>query len=188
MFREQSLHVPAGVKEPAHNRAFGALHGLRHVRVRQPLELPHHDDRTMLVAETIEAGLNGCPNLFVFDRGRWIARNGCCERHWNLILPTNLFVELDRLLSIGAPQVIDAEVRDNAVEPGVKTRLALEVVDIAVNFDKGFLNNVERIFLVPQESVRHSKDFALIALIEQSESSPISGLGGCDQFSVIGIG
>jgi hypothetical protein len=46
---ESLLHVAARVKQPGHDGPLGAAHGLRHVFIRQTLQLAHHQHAAMVV-------------------------------------------------------------------------------------------------------------------------------------------
>ena len=45
-----------------------------------------------------------------------------------------------------AAQMVEAYVRDNAVEPSVEAALEAEAMEIAVNLEEGFLINVASVF------------------------------------------
>src|SRR5262249_32720267 len=63
-----------------------------------------------------------------------------------LILGRMQFRSLILGTSLAASQVVQADVGDDAVEPGVKTALKAEAMKVAVNLQKGFLIDVARIF------------------------------------------
>src|SRR5207302_5737571 len=73
----------------------------------------------------------------------------------------NSGIQLGRLVfgaRLSAAQVVQANVGDDAVEPGIKAALEAEAVEIAVNLEEGFLVNVPGVLWPLHEVQRQAQD------------------------------
>src|SRR5260370_27432999 len=64
---------------------------------------------------------------------------------------------------LAAPQVVEAYVGDDAVEPGVKAALEAKAVEIAVNLEEGFLIDVPGVLGTFHEIERQAQDVPVMA-------------------------
>src|SRR5262249_38729119 len=97
------------------------------------------------------------------------------------------FVELDLLSFAGTSlsKRVDAEVEGDAVEPGVEAGVALEVIQVFVDFCKGLLADVHGFLSVlhhPQSERVHP---ALVALHEQPECALITAAYPPDESEIV---
>src|SRR5262249_51235134 len=87
-----------------------------------------------------------------------------------------------------APQVVQADVRDDAVKPGVKAALETEAMEIAIDFEKCFLVNVPGVLWTLHEVQRQAEDIAVIAADEFLKSSAVTGLRFHDKRPLVKLG
>src|SRR5256885_14566697 len=77
---------------------------------------------------------------------------------------------------LAPPQMIEADVRHNAVEPGVEAAFKTEAVQIAVNLQESFLINVTRVFWTLHQ-VQSQAQYVTVVLTHQFlESRAIAAL------------
>ena len=89
---------------------------------------------------------------------------------------------------ISAQLDIDAEIGHDAIEPGVKARVALKLTDVSVHLDESLLDHIQRIFLVSQEAQGHRVDLALVALHQDAKSPGVAILGHLYEGFVLELG
>ncbi len=81
---------------------------------------------------------------------------------------------------------IDAEVDGDAVEPGRKGRVALEVDELAVGLDEGVLYDVHGFVAVAQHAEGDGEEAPLVRDHELLKSVGVAGLGLVDEILVAG--
>src|SRR5262245_46024945 len=92
--------------------------------------------------------------------------------------------KLRRLVSraaASAPQVIEANVCDDAIHPGVKTALETKTREILVDFQEGFLVDVARILRPSQNIQRDAQDVAVVTMDKFFKGFAISALCAFNQ-------
>ena len=85
-------------------------------------------------------------------------------------------VEVQVLAPAAFSDVVDGNVHDDAIQPGVKAGAALELVDVLMHLDEGFLNGVESVVFVLEDAHGHRKGSTMIFVEERSKSGRISSL------------
>ena len=91
-------------------------------------------------------------------------------------------------MSVAAPEVIKADIRDDPIDPRVESAFETKAVQIAINLKEGLLVNIARVFSAAQHIQREPQHLAVVALHEHLESGTIARLRALDQRSVIGCG
>ena len=98
----------------------------------------------------------------------------------------------DRSLVFGmaatSAQMVEADVGDNAVDPGVKGAIKTEARQVAINLDEGFLVDILGVFGAAQNIEREAQDLAVVALDENFEGGAVACLGALDEDAVLGRG
>ena len=82
--------------------------------------------------------------------------------------------------------MIEADVGDDAVRPGIKAALEAEARQILVNFQEGFLINVAGIFGLVQNIQGNSQDVAVVAVHQLFKRFAVAALRAFDQGALIG--
>ncbi len=85
---------------------------------------------------------------------------------WSLILRPRL----------APPQMIEANVGDNSVEPGIKAAFEAKAVKIAVNLEECLLINVPRVFRALHQVQRQPQHIPVEAVHKLLESRTVAGL------------
>lgn len=181
------LHLPAGVEEAAHDRALGHAQNLGHFFVTEAFNLPEEDDGAVMFGKFPKGALDrfgellaqgGLPGVSIEDRRQQRAIPS------DVVVPTDLVVvvEVPRLLV--AADMVDGEVHHDAVEPGVEARSPLEILDVPMNLDEGFLDDVPGILFVLHDPKRHRKSPPVVPVVEFPERCPVALLGTPDELSV----
>ena len=82
--------------------------------------------------------------------------------------------------------MIEADVGDDAVRPGIKAALEAETRQILVNFQEGFLIDVAGIFGLVQNVQGDSQDVAVVAVHQLFKRFAVAALRAFDQGALIG--
>ena len=72
--------------------------------------------------------------------------------------------------------MIEADVGDDAVQPGVETAFETESMEVFVNFQEGFLINVAGIFVALHQVERQTEHIAIVTVDEFLEGIDAGGL------------
>src|SRR5712664_3896341 len=86
------------------------------------------------------------------------------------------------------PQMIQANVCDNAVQPRVETALEAEAMQVAVNLQESLLVNVARVLGTFHQIQRQPQYVSVIAAHQFLERSPVSRLRLRDYAALIELG
>src|SRR5712671_3825920 len=86
------------------------------------------------------------------------------------------------------PQMIQANVCDDAVQPRVETALEAETMQVAVNFQEGLLINVARVLRTLHQIQRQPQHVAVIPAHQFLERSPVSNLRFRDYTALVQLG
>ncbi len=100
-------------------------------------------------------------------------------------------IQLRRLVfgpRLAAPQVVQANVGDDTVQPGIKAALEAETVEIAVNLEEGFLINVPSILGAFHEIERQAQHVAVMAAHQFLESRAAARLCFRNQGPLVEVG
>jgi hypothetical protein len=81
--------------------------------------------------------------------------------------------------------MIETQIGDNAVDPGVERALKPEAANIYVSPEKSFLVNILAIFLRPSEMNRQAKHGPVVLPNQFFESSGVAELSPADELRVI---
>ena len=84
--------------------------------------------------------------------------------------------------------MIEADVGDDAVRPGIKAALETEARQIPVNFQESFLVDVAGIFRPVQNVQGDSQDIAVVAVDQFFKGFAVPGLGAFNQGALFGLG
>ena len=82
--------------------------------------------------------------------------------------------------------MIEADVGDDAVRPGIKAALETEARQIFVNFQEGFLVDVAGIFGLAQNIEGDSQDIAVVAVDQLFKRFAVAALRAFDQGALFG--
>ena len=83
-----------------------------------------------------------------------------------------------------ATQLVEAQVGDDPVQPGVKRTLKPEVAEVPVRLDEGVLMYILRVLLVAQHVQRKAEDALVVAPDERIERTAITALRLPDELVV----
>src|SRR5215470_16035714 len=86
-----------------------------------------------------------------------------------------------------AAKVVQADVGDDAVEPGVEAALEAETMKIAVNLEKSFLINVAGIFRAFHQVQGEAQNIAIETADQFLKSGPVASLRFRHQSSLVEI-
>src|SRR2546423_3312665 len=89
---------------------------------------------------------------------------------------------------LAPPQMIEADVRHNAVEPGVEAAFKTEAVQIAVNLQESFLINVTRVFRTLHQVQSQAQYVTVILTHQFLESRAIASLRLHHQATLVKLG
>src|SRR5229473_692266 len=89
---------------------------------------------------------------------------------------------------LAPPQMIQTNVCDDAVQPGIKAALEAEAMQVAVNLQESFLINVARVLGTLHQIQRQPQHVAVIAAHQFLESSAASGLRLRDYAALVKLG
>ena len=84
--------------------------------------------------------------------------------------------------------MIQTEIRNDPVKPGVETAIEAERVEVAVNAEKGFLINVRRIVRRAQKIQCEPENTLIVGLDQLGKGVLIALLGGAGRKSAIPFG
>src|SRR5690606_22326008 len=94
-------------------------------------------------------------------------------------------VVLEALGVAPAPDVVDREVHDDPVEPGVEAALPFELADVAVDLDECVLHDVERVLLALHDTEGDGVRAPMVALEQGAEGRGVPRLNPPDQITVV---
>src|SRR6266852_7221326 len=86
------------------------------------------------------------------------------------------------------PQMVQANIGDDAIQPGVKAAFKAETMEIAVDLQESFLINVARVLGTLHQIQRQPQHVAVIAAHQFLESSAASGLRFRDYAALVKLG
>ncbi len=104
-------------------------------------------------------------------------------------VPVQVDRKLRRLIFRAAtapPEMVEADVGDDAIHPGVETALEPKTGQIFVNFQEGFLVNVAGIFGSVQDIQSDSQDVAVVTMNQLLKRFAVATLRAFNQSSIIG--
>ena len=87
-----------------------------------------------------------------------------------------------------AAELVETEVGDDAVDPGIERALEAEVADVAVGFEEGFLVDIFRIAFRTGEMEGEAEDLVLVLADEGVKGYAGAGLRFADEFHLRGAG
>src|SRR5437879_7610414 len=79
-------------------------------------------------------------------------------------------------VAVATAQVIEANVRNDPIDPCVESAFEAEPVQVAIDLQKRFLIDVSSILGAAQHIEREPQDLPVVALHEQFESRTVAGL------------
>src|SRR4029077_18576728 len=85
-------------------------------------------------------------------------------------------------------QVIEADVGNDAVRPGIKTALESETRQVFINFQEGFLIDIAGVFGLMQNIKGNSQDVAIVTLHQLFKRLSVATLGAFNQGALFGWG
>src|ERR1019366_8319549 len=151
---QRALQLLTCVEQPTHDRAFRDANGPSHFFVTQALDLTQDDDGAVVAWKVVGRGLEASSDLApANDVGR-VAPVRLAER--GEVGVGVVFggepppVEIDRLPA-GLALEVDAEVRDDPVEPREEARAPLKVGQALVRTQERVLNDPARVVFVANE-------------------------------------
>ncbi len=89
---------------------------------------------------------------------------------------------------LSPPQMIQADIGDDAIKPGVKAALEAEPMQVAIDLEESFLVNVARVLRTLHQIQRQPQDIAVIPAHQFLERSAVSGLRFCDYAALVKLG
>src|SRR5687768_11113328 len=95
-------------------------------------------------------------------------------------LTLDIFVELISRAAFGAPFVVQTDVDDDAIKPGIETRPAVELFQVAKRFQERLLRQILGFLAVAGEAKGDMVSLLLMALDELFERPAISRLSSRD--------
>ena len=87
-----------------------------------------------------------------------------------------------------ATEMVQADVRDNAIEPGVKAAFETEAVQVAVDLQKGFLVDVTGVLGALHQVQGQAQDVAVITPDQLLEREAATGLSFLDKGALFKMG
>jgi hypothetical protein len=81
--------------------------------------------------------------------------------------------------------MVQAEIGNNAINPGVKRALKTEVPDVPVGLQEGLLIDIVRVGVGAGQVQRQAQHGLVILAHQCLESGTVSALGGANQFAII---
>ena len=88
--------------------------------------------------------------------------------------------------ALAPAELVEAEVGDDPVQPGVEGALKPEVAEVAVRFEERLLVDVLRILLVAEHVQRESENGLIVAADERVEGRAVAALRFADELIVFG--
>src|SRR5437588_6850299 len=136
-------------------------------RIRESLQLAKHDDRMLPLGEPAERPVQGIELLALLEAAIWRRRH----RDEMLTVAT-----LDRNFPgpLNAPELVDAGVLRDLVDPGFERDRAIARAHPAEGRDEDVLSYVLRAAMVPDHSEHVREDATAIALVELPKSALIA--------------
>ena len=152
---------------------------LSHLIVAESVDLAHHDDAPVIARQGIERRLDPRRDLAPANDVR---RIGTVDAAQKRKLQVHAFFGLEarflevRGLPAGLSYEIDAEVRDDAVQPGEEARPPLKAGQVLEDTKERVLDELPRVVLVPDQGERDGERATLVAFDELPKCPHVAGL------------
>src|SRR5580704_17831436 len=193
-FSQLAAELPSGPEERVFDGFFTGAQGVANSAQLQALVVLHFENdalaRRQPLHRTGEPFLDFLPDQVALGIGRWpLFLLALKEIGDALFIMRGM--HLGSLIfgaGLAAAEMVEADVGDDAIKPGVKAAFETEAVQVAVDLQEGFLVDVTSVLGALHQVQGEAKDVAVVTADKLLEREPAAGLGFLDKGALFKLG